>query len=78
MTNGEVEVLRNIIKRLKKPNCGCCNDLHVKELVAQLNAQSIEAVSRPYLDTWVIPALEALLPGDNRDVQLARDLSRSP
>lgn len=76
MTKGEIETIRNIIARLKKPNCGCSNGIGLESIVAAANAKGIEAPSRLYLDTWVIGALECLLPGEGRDVDLAARLSR--
>lgn len=75
MTKKEQEVLSNIIERLSAPNCGCHNGFWTEKIVAELNARGIEAVSRLYLDTWVIPALRMLLPGEDRDIDLACRLS---
>ena len=75
MAKKEQETIRNIIDRLSSPNCGCHNGLEAEELVEAVNAKGIEAVSRIYLDTWVIPALRMLLPGEGRDVNLAQRLS---
>ena len=36
---------------------------------------ALKGGARLYLDTWVIPALEMILPGEGRDVDLARRLS---
>ena len=77
MTKDEIATIQNIIRRLKQPNCGCSNGIGTEELVALANSQGIEAVSRLYLDTWVVPALEQLLPGDKRNPKLARQLSGS-
>lgn len=79
MTAGEIEVLRNVIARLKKPDCGCSvGYIHNEQAKAmdlvrsELNA---EIVGRLYLNTWVIPALELLLP-EKRNVKTAIVLSR--
>ena len=34
--------------------------------------------ARVYLETWVIPALEMILPGEKRDTRLARSLIALP
>lgn len=75
MTKTELQAIEGVIARLKKPNCGCANTFTADELVAQVNAQGIEAVSRIYLDTWIIPALELLLPGEKRNPSLAARLA---
>jgi len=84
MTKTEQQVLRNIIARLNRPNCGCYNSDSVAGTVAIANDHGVECVARIYLDTWIIPALEYLLPGNDpgnplnkvRDPDLARRLSR--
>lgn len=76
MTKTETQTIQNIINRLKGTNCGCHNDFSVEPLVKQLNASGVEAVSRLYLDSWIIPALELLLPGEQRNPELAQELSR--
>lgn len=76
MTKQEIEVLQNIIARLKKPNCGCSNSPGFDSLVADANAYGLEVASRLYLDTWVVPSLEMLLP-ESRDPALAVRMSRS-
>lgn len=75
MTRKEQEVISNIIERLSAPNCGCHNGFGTENIVAEANAKGIEAVSRLYLDSWVIPALRMLLPGKGRDIDLACRLS---
>ena len=75
LTKTEAATIHNVIKRLKKPNCGCSNGIGTEAIVKAVNDEGIEAVSRIYLDTWVIPALELLI-GENRDPKLAEDLSR--
>jgi len=75
MNKTEQATIRNIVARLKKPNCGCANSIGTEQIVAAANEKGIEAVSRLYLDTWVIPALELLLSGERHNVELARDLS---
>lgn len=76
MTRKEQETIQNIIDRLSSPNCGCHNGIGTEKLVAEVNAKGIEAVSRLYLESWVIPALRLLLPGEDRNVDLAYRLSR--
>lgn len=75
MTKTEIAAIQNVIARLKKPNCGCSNGFGTEEIVKAANDQGIEAVSRLYLDTWVIPALELLI-AEKRDPKLAEALSR--
>lgn len=75
MTRKEQETIQNIIDRLSSSNCGCHNRMGTEKLVAEINAKGIEAVSRLYLDSWIIPALRLLLPGENRNVDLAHRLS---
>jgi hypothetical protein len=75
MTNKEQQTIRNIIYRLSLPNCGSGNRIGTEKLVAEANAAEIEAVSRLYLDSWVIPALRMLLPGEDRNVDLACRIS---
>lgn len=76
MTKTEIQALQNVIERLKQPNCGCSNGCLTRRVVEQANALGIEAVSRIYLDTWIVPALQLLLPGPERDPELAEELSR--
>lgn len=76
LTQDERATIENLIKRLTSPNCGCHNQIGTEELVKLANEKGIEAVSRIYLDTWVIPALKLLLPGEKRNPKLARSLSR--
>ena len=75
MTNKEQEVIQNIIDRLSAPNCGCHNGFETDKIVAEANGQGIECVARLYLDSWVIPALKMMLPGEGHNVDLARRLS---
>ena len=75
MTKRELETIRNIVARLKKPNCGCSNSPGFAPLVTDANAHGLEVASRLYLDTWVIPSLEMLLP-ESRDPALAVRMSR--
>ena len=83
MTQTEIETIQNIIDRLSQPNCGCCNGMGTEKIVEAANKfgggehfTRMEVVSRLYLDSWVIPALMLLLPGDRRNPQLANKLSR--
>lgn len=75
MTKTETAAIKNVIKRLKEPNCGCSNGFDADDLVKLANSAGIEAVSRSYLDSWIIPALELLLPGDKRNPDLAARLA---
>ena len=72
MTKGEIQTIRNIVARLKKERCGCAAPMNAKN---ERLAHDYEAVSRLYIDTWLISPLERLLPGDNRDVALAERMS---
>jgi hypothetical protein len=75
MTGKEQKTIQNIIDRLSSPNCGCHNGIGTEKLVAEVNTKGIEAVSRLYLDSWVIPALRLLMPGVDRNIDLANRLS---
>lgn len=85
MTKAEIRTIENIIARLKSPNLGCGHMPGIVERIAELNAlpsgdergagQRLEVASRVYLDTWLIGALECLLPGEGRDPGLACRLS---
>lgn len=78
LTKLEEQAIRNVIDRLKQRNCGCSfgPNSHETQAVKAINVlpQRVEAVSRIYLDTWVIPGLELLLP-EKRNVKLAVGLS---
>lgn len=76
MTKTEIETITNIVARLNEPNCGCSNGMGYEAIVAAVNAKDIEAVSRIYLNTWIIPSLRMLLPGDEHDPKLALSMSR--
>jgi hypothetical protein len=65
MTKSEEKVLRNIVRRLKG------------EHAAEHVRAALTGPARIYLETWVIPALEHLLP-EKRDVKLALDLTALP
>lgn len=75
MTKTEEQTLRNIVARLKQPNLGCSFPESQAAAVAQLNAADVQCVGRLYLETWMLPALELLLPGERRDPQLAQRIS---
>jgi hypothetical protein len=80
MTKTELQVIRNIIRRLQSQNLGCSNSPAHDALVAQANAAGLEVASRHYLDSWVVPALELLLPDGEvesmrHDPKLAASLS---
>ena len=66
MSASEVEVIRNVIARLQ-PDARRTSD----DVFEALSDRSM----RLFLDTWVISALECLLP-ERRDLKLAKDLSR--
>jgi len=70
MTQGELEVIRNIISRLK---CGRDG----KEVRASIDVERAlkEEHLHIYLDTWVIGPLELLTP-EIRNVPLAVKMSR--
>jgi len=75
MTKQEIETIRNIVERLKKANLGCSNSNSLEALVSEANSKGVECASRLYVDTWLIGALECLLP-EQRDPSLAVRLSR--
>lgn len=74
LTKQEQTVIRNLIRRLKAPNCGCSHITAQSDEIADLNARGLEVPSRIYLDSWVIPGLEMLLP-ESRNVDLAERLT---
>ena len=74
MTKGEIETIRNIIARLKEPNLGCSNSPIHNFIVEPANSAKLQVVSDLYLQTWIIPSLEMLLP-EARDVDLAVRMS---
>jgi hypothetical protein len=81
MTKTEIQTIRNVIRRLNEPNCGCVlpMDADAAGMVKLLNGamsagQDRQCVSRLYLDTWVVGALECLLP-ESHDPKLAKRLS---
>lgn len=76
MTKAELQAIEGIIARLKKQNCGCHNAIGTEGLVKLANFLDMEVVSRIYLNTWVIPALELLLPGEKRNPTLAAKLAK--
>lgn len=86
MLVGEIETIRNIVARLKSDDLGCAfgpfedglRDAikeHNERVAAGLSRGRLEVASRLYLNTWIIPALEALLP-ETRDLELAQMMSR--
>lgn len=90
MTKTERATIENIIRRLKKPNCGCSH-MHEQRIADAIRAigmhpepveetgngmEQVAVVARLYLETWVIPALELMLSDKPGDKNLARDLSR--
>ena len=87
MTQTEEAAIRNVILRLKEANCGCSPDTTFNPATREIvriadnireqgdSTRTVEIVSRLYLDTWIVPALELLLPGNERNPELARDLA---
>lgn len=86
MTKTEERAIRNVIARLSKPECGCSPDTTFNattreivrlrdEMPDECGTRRVEIVSRIYLDTWIIPALALLLPGAERNPELAADLA---
>ena len=71
MTAGEEEVIRNVIARLR---CDPRSDGHQREF-EEVRAALKSRVARIYLETWIIGALECLLP-EQRNVKLGKHLSR--
>ena len=64
MTDGEIQTIRNVIAKLK-------GDAKQADYVRA----ALTGPCKLYLDTWVIGALECLLP-ERRDVKLAVKLSQ--
>lgn len=76
MTKDEEATIRNVIRRLKEPRCGCAEPFPMDGFPArECLAPGYEGVSRVYLDSWIIPALELLLPGPERNPRDARAIS---
>lgn len=87
MTKTELRALRNVIRRLREENCGCSPDTTFNATTREIvrladtirggdhGSATVEIVSRIYLDTWIIPALELLLDTPDRNPQLAADLA---
>lgn len=80
MTNGEIQAIRNVIARLREEDCGCSHALigpdgpELAEAIKTAHEHGCEVVGRGYLESWIIGALECLLP-EARDVDLAVKLS---
>lgn len=68
MTKDETATIENIIARLRSPAIGSGGSF-----CAEVDGKI--TTSRNYVNTWLIGALECLLPGDGRDPKLARSLS---
>ena len=75
MTKDEEATICNLIARMKEPRIGCAEPFPSAKIAGEKLAVGYEGVSRVYLETWIIPALELLLPGDGRNPALARKLS---
>ena len=75
MTKTEQQVIENVIKRLRcethKLPDGTERQRESDEVRAALTGDA-----KLFLDTWVIGALELLLPGESRNPELALRLSR--
>jgi hypothetical protein len=65
VNSSEQQVIRNVIRRLRGE--------HSSEEVTE----ALTGPARLYLETWVIPALELLMP-EHRDLKLALATSRLP
>lgn len=83
MTKGEAQTIRNLIERLQKRHCGCANGVEFNAAIKQMvelsdtleKYDTTSVVSRLYLNTWIIPSLQMLLP-ESRNVDLAERMSR--
>jgi hypothetical protein len=86
MTKDETATIENLIARLSEENCGChpgpgviakieAAGIRTKPDPDKTTATEYAVVSRIYLNTWIIPALQMLLPGADRDPKLARSMS---
>ena len=75
MTKDEEATIRNLIARMKEPRMGCAEPFPSAQAAGEKLAEDYEGVSRIYLESWIIPALEFLLPGEKRNPALARKLS---
>ena len=74
MTKTEIATLQAVIRRLKcEPVRWQDGTLRPGE--ADEVREALRGPAALYLDTWVIPALEMLLPGENRDPELARRIA---
>lgn len=71
MTKTERAALENLVKRLKKPRAGCAQPYRIDD---EALTGDYEAVSRIYIETWLVGPLECLLAGE---AKLARDMSRN-
>jgi hypothetical protein len=82
MTKTEIAAIRNVIARMKQVNMGSSAGLahkNVAEAIKMLNEAGFDVVSRIYTESWVLPALELLLPDSpmgKRDPVLAEKLIR--
>lgn len=77
MTKQEEETIRNLIARLKEPSLGGADGpMHTGGPKTPKPPEGYELVSRIYVDTWLLGALECLLPGEGRDPALAVRMSR--
>ncbi len=63
MTKSEEATIRNVIKKLRG------------EHAAPKVKEALTGTASLYLETWVISALELLLPGPKRNPKLAQELS---
>lgn len=86
MTKDEIATIENLIARLSEENCGCspgpgtlkkidAAGIRTKADPEKTTATEYAVVSRIYLNTWIIPSLQMLLPGSDRAPKLARSMS---
>lgn len=76
MNKTEMATIENVIRRLKEPRCGSAEPFPDEHKKREYQVPGYEGVSRIYLNTWIIPALELLLSDNKHDKELARDLSQ--
>lgn len=74
LSNTEQEVIQNVISRLRCEPVKLQNGTTMNGEADEVR-EALTGPAKLYLDTWVINALEMLLPGERRNPQLARRLS---
>jgi len=72
----EQAVIENVIKRLRCEPRKMPDGTVVPRQSDEVRAALSDPDVRVYLDTWVIGVLALLLPGEDRNPELARQLSR--